>query len=97
MLAKEKSAPKVKKISTKQYYKLMDAEIDLITQMKDATKEFDQMNSDMLHDAGQKGDNWSDADANKWGGGLDKLQTKVEKLAAKKRKVKSDIMNYRMS
>ena len=97
MLAKEKSAPKVKKISTKQYYKLMDMEIDLINQKKDATKEFDQMNSDMLQDAGQKGEAWSDADANKWGGDLDKLQTKVEKLAKDKLKVKKAIMTYRIN
>ena len=97
MLDKAKAAPKVKKISMKQYYKLMDKEIDLINQMKDATKEFEQLNSDMLQDAGQKGDSWSDKDANKWGKGLDKLQTKVEKLADKKNKVKADIMNYRVS
>ena len=40
-IAKAKAAPKVKKISTKQYYKLMDAEIDLINQIKDATKDID--------------------------------------------------------
>ena len=97
MLKKAKAAPKVKKISMNQYYKLMDKEIDLITKMKDAAKEFDQMNSDMLQDAGQKGEAWSDKDANKWGGGLDRLQTKVEKLAAKKKKVKADIMNYRVN
>jgi len=97
MLDKAKSAPKLQKISTKQYYKLMDKEIDIINQMKDAAKEFDQMNSDMLQDAGQKGEAWSDKDANKWGGGLDRLQTKVEKLAAKKKKVKADIMNYRVN
>ena len=36
MLAKEKSAPKQKKISMAQYYKLMDKEIDLINDIKNA-------------------------------------------------------------
>ena len=54
MLAKEKSAPKTKKISTKQYYQLMDAEIDLIGQMKDATREYEQLDSDMNAEAGQR-------------------------------------------
>ena len=97
MLKKAKAAPKVKRISMNKYYKLMDTEIDLINQMKTAAKEFDQMNSEMLHDAGQKGKSWSDADANKWGGELDKLQTKIEKFATMKAKVKKAIMNYRMS
>jgi len=97
MIKKAKAAPKVKKISMNQYYKLMDKEIDLITKMKDAAKEFDQMNSDMLQDAGQKGESWSDKDANKWGGGLDKLQTKVETLAKQKLTVKKAIMDYRIN
>jgi len=97
MLAKTKAAPKLKKISTKQYYKLMDKEIDLINQMKDATKEYEQLDSDMNSEAGQKGADWSDADANRYGGDLNKLQTKVEKLAGQKKKVKVAIMNYRIN
>jgi len=97
MLAKAKAAPKVKKISTKQYYKLMDAEIDLINKIKDATKEYEQLDSDMNAEAGQKGDSWSDADANRYGGDLDKLQTKVEKLAKEKLAVKKAIINYRIN
>jgi len=97
MLDKAKSAPKVKKISMNQYYKLMDKEIDLINQMKDAAKELAQLDSDMNQEAGQKGADWSDADANRYGGGLNKLQTKIEKLAKQKLNVKNSIMNYRMS
>jgi hypothetical protein len=96
-MEKRKSFPKVKKISLKQYYTLMDKEIDLIDQMKDAAKEYEQLDSDMNAEAGQKGENWSDADANRYGGDLDKLQTKIEKLAKQKVKVKTAIMNYRMS
>ena len=97
MLKKAKSAPKVKKISTKQYYKLMDMEIDLISQMKDAAKEYEQLDSEMNQEAGQKGDKWSDADANRYGGDLNKLQTKIEKLAKQKLKVKKSIMSYRIN
>ena len=97
MIAKAKAAPKVKKISTKQYYKLMDAEIDLIDQMKDAAKEYERLDSEMNQDAGQKGDAWTDADANRYGGDLDKLQTKIEKLAKQKLAVKKQIMNYRIN
>ena len=95
MLDKAKSAPKYKKISTKRYYQLLDREIDIINQMKDASREFEQLDSDMNQEAGQKGDDWSDADANRYGGDLNKLQTKIEKLAAKKKKVQTSIMNYR--
>ena len=96
-IKKAKAAPKKKKISTKQYYKLMDKEIDIIDQLKDATKEFEQLDSDMNQEAGQKGDSWSDDDANRYGGELDRLQTKIEKLAKQKAKVKDDIMNYRIN
>ncbi len=96
-IKKAKAAPKKKKISTRQYYKLMDKEIDLIDQMRDATKEFEQLDSDMNQEAGQKGDSWSDDDANRYGGELDRLQTKIEKLAKQKAKVKDDIMNYRIN
>ena len=97
MLKKMKSAPKVKKISIKQYLKLMDVESDIIDQMKDATKEYEQLDSDMNAEAGQKGADWSDADANRYGGDLNKLQTKIEKLARQKHKVKKAIMNYRVN
>ncbi len=96
-LKKDKLKPKPKKISMNKYYKLMDMESDLIDQMKDAAKELAQLNSDMNAEAGQKGDNWSDADANRYGGDLDKLQSKYEKLAKQKAKVKKAITTYRMS
>jgi hypothetical protein len=96
-IAKAKAAPKVRKISMKQYYKLMDQEIDIIDQMKDAAEEFEQLDSDMNAEAGQKGEDWSDADANRYGGDLDKLQTKIEKLTKQKAKVKAALLNYRMS
>jgi hypothetical protein len=96
-IAKAKSAPKTKKISIAQYYKLMDAESDLISQIKAAAKDYEQLDSEMNQDAGQKGADWSDADANRYGGDLDKLQTKIEKLAKQKLAVKKAITNYRMS
>ena len=96
-LKKKAALPKVKKISTKQYYKLMDAEIDLIDQMKDAAKDYERLDSEMNQDAGQKGDAWTDADANRYGGDLNKLQTKIEKLAKQKLAVKKQIMNYRVN
>ena len=96
-MKKRKSLPKLKKTTIKQYFTLMDKEIDLIDQMKDATREFEQLDSDMNADAGQKGEDWTDADANRYGGDLDKLQTKIEKLAKQKAKVKLAIINYRMN
>ena len=96
-MEKRKSLPKLKKTTIKQYFTLMDKEIDLIDQMKDATREFEQLDSDMNADAGQKGEDWTDADANRYGGDLDKLQTKIEKLAKQKAKVKLAIINYRMN
>ena len=96
-MEKRKSLPKIKKTTIKQYFALMDKEIDLIDQMKDATREFEQLDSDMNADAGQKGEDWTDADANRYGGELDKLQTKIEKLAKQKAKVKLAIINYKMN
>ena len=96
-LKKKAALPKVKKISTKQYYKLMDAEIDLIDQMKDAAKDYERLDSEMNQDAGQKGDAWTDADANRYGGDLNKLQTRIEKLAKQKLDVKKQIMKYRVN
>ena len=96
-LKKKAALPKVKKISTKQYYKLMDKESDIIDQMKDAAKEYQRLDSEMNQDAGQKGSNWTDADANRYGGDLNKLQTRIEKLAKEKLKVKKAIMNYRIN
>ena len=96
-LKKKAALPKVKKISTKQYYKLMDMESDIIDQMKAAAKEYETLDSEMNQDAGQKGSNWTDADANRYGGDLNKLQTKIENLAKQKAKVKKAIMNYRIN
>ncbi len=96
-LKKKAALPKVKKISTKQYYKLMDLESDIIDRMKDAAKEYQKLDSEMNQDAGQKGSNWTDADANRYGGDLNKLQTKIEKLAKEKLKVKKAIMSYRIN
>ena len=97
MLAKEKSAPKTKKISMAQYYKLMDTEIDLINDIKNAYKEYERLDSEMNQEAGQKGKDWTDADANRYGADLNKLQTKIEKLAKLKLAVKKQIMNYRVN
>ena len=96
-LKKKAALPKVKRISTKQYYKLMDKESDIIDQMKDAAKEYQRLDSEMNQDAGQKGSNWTDADANRYGGDLNKLQTRIEKLAKQKLAVKKQIMNYRVN
>jgi len=94
MLAKN---AKIRIPTEKQYYKLMDAEIDLINQIKDARRELEQLDSDMNQDAGQKGDEWTDDDANRYGGDLDKLQTKVEKLVKRKLGIKKAIMTYRIN
>ena len=51
----------------------------------------------MNQDAGQKGSNWTDADANRYGGDLNKLQSRIEKLAKQKLAVKKQIMNYRVN
>jgi len=84
-----------KKLSLDQYWKKLEYRSFIETQMKDAAKELEQLDSDMNADAGQKGKDWSDADANRYGGDLDKLQTKVEKLAKLKAKVNKSIMHYR--
>mgnify|MGYP000300633796 CR=1 FL=1 len=95
MLKKAAGAPKVKKLSLDQYWKKLEYRSYIETQMKDAAKELEQLDSEMNQEAGQKGEDWSDVDANRYGGDLDKLQTKVEKLAKLKAKVNKSIMHYR--
>ena len=48
-----------------------------------------QQFTDMQIEAGQKGEDWSDDDANRYGGEMNKLEDKIAKLKARISKVES--------
>ncbi len=84
-----------KKLSLDQYWKKLEYRSFLEMRMKEAAEELAQLDSEMNHEAGQKGEEWTDDDANRYGGELDKLQTKIEKLAKAKAKVNKEILYHR--
>lgn len=51
--------------------------------LKDAKQRLKQLDSDMNHEAGQKGEDWSDEDANRYGGEMNNLETEIERLQKK--------------
>jgi len=84
-----------KKLSLDQYWKKLEWRSFIEMRMKEAAEELAQLDSEMNHEAGQKGEEWTDDDANRYGGELDKLQTKIEKLAKAKAKVNKEILYHR--
>ena len=63
--------------------------IDLNEDLKYAVDDLTQQFTDMQIEAGQKGEDWSDDDANRYGGEMNKLEDKIAKLKARISKVES--------
>ena len=57
--------------------------------LKYAVDDLTQQFTDMQIEAGQKGEDWSDDDANRYGGEMNKLEDKIAKLKARISKVES--------
>tara|TARA_R100001443_G_scaffold103938_1_gene112424 strand:+ start:101 stop:1474 length:1374 start_codon:yes stop_codon:yes gene_type:complete len=97
--ALNKKAPKKRtpKISFDKYLALLDSQSNIQEDIEDVTRELKQTYSDMEQEAGQKGDKWTDKDANRYGKILNKLESKYEKLKAKKLKIDARVEKYRMS
>ena len=96
-LAKKAPKKRAPKISFDKYLDLLDSQRNIQEDIEDATRELKQTYSDMEQEAGQKGDKWTDKDANRYGGILNKLESKYAKLKAKKLKIDARVEKYRMS
>lgn len=66
---------------------------DLAEQYKYCRDELKQLDSDMNNEAGQKGEEWSDADGNRYGGMMMEVEAKMEKLVPQMKDLKIRISN----
>ena len=82
-MAIQKKRPLYGKERTKAQYKLLD----ISQELKDLYDERANLYSDMENEAGQKGDKWSDDDANRYGGELNDVESKIEELMIKRSKL----------
>ena len=96
-LAKKAPKKRAPKISFDKYLALLDSQSNIQEDIEDVARELKQTYSDMEQEAGQKGDKWTDKDANRYGGILNKLESKYAKLKAKKSKIDARVEKYRMS
>jgi hypothetical protein len=93
---KDNPKPKVRKISFDKYLDLLDTQSGYMDDLKDLTKQLQQADSDMNNEAGQKGDKWTDDDANRYGGILMDLEGEYEKVKKKLNKVQVQIEKYNL-
>ena len=93
---KDNTKPKVRKISFDKYLDLLDTQSGYMDDLKDLTKQLQQADSDMNNEAGQKGDKWTDDDANRYGGILMDLEGEYEKVKKKLNKVQVQIEKYNL-
>ena len=87
--AMAKAQPKVRKykISFDKYLELLDTQMFLQQDLAEIGKQLKQTWRDMEIEAGDKGESWTDDDANRYGRDLMKLETEYKKVKAKLDKV----------
>ena len=84
---REKSAAKQKERMKKRVYgkqreKLEDELWQISQDLKDAYADRRNIYNDMDAEAGEKGDEWTDADANRYGAQLNKVAAEIESIQA---------------
>ena len=89
---REKSAARQKERMKKRVYgkqreKLEDELWQISQDLKDAYADRRNIYDDMDAEAGEKGDEWSDADANRYGAQLNKVDTEIEGLIKKRQEI----------
>ena len=89
--------PKKRRISFDKYLSLLDIESGIKDDMKDVVKELKQSNTDMEIEAGQKGGDWTDTDANRYGSIMMELEDRYQKLKKKLTPIQSKIEDYKLS
>ena len=78
------SVPTRKPLYGKQREKAQDTLWDINLEIKDLYQDRDQLFYDMDLDAGQKGEEWTDTDANEYGSMLNNVEAEIEKLLTKR-------------
>ena len=89
---REKSAAKQKERMKKRVYgkqreKLEDELWQISQDLKDAYADRRNIYNDMDAEAGEKGDEWTDADANRYGAQLNKVDAEIEGLIKKRQEI----------
>ena len=89
---REKSAARQKERMKKRVYgkqreKLEDELWQISQDLKDAYADRRNIYNDMDAEAGEKGDEWSDADANRYGTELNKVDAEIEGLIKKRQEI----------
>lgn len=85
-LAAQKAAMK-KRVYGKQREKLEDELWNLSQDLKDLYSDKRTLLNDMDAEAGEKGNNWTDADANRYGGELNDIDAQIEKLLVRRQEI----------
>jgi len=83
----DKANPKKRPLYGKQREKAEDTLWDISLELKDLYAERTSIYSDMNAEAGQKGSNWTDADANRYGGELNRVEDRIEMLIPKRKQL----------
>lgn len=87
MEAWDKANPKKRPLYGKQREKAQDTLWDISLELKDLYAERTNIYSDMDAEAGQKGSDWTDVDANRYGGELNRVEDKIEQLIPKRKQL----------
>ena len=85
-VAKQKEAMK-KRVYGKQREKLEDELWDISQDLKGLYSDKRNVFNDMESEAGEKGDEWSDTDANRYGSELNDIDAKIEKLLTRRQEL----------
>ena len=78
-----------RRVYGKQRDALEDQLWEISMDLKDLTRERSQLYSDMDNEAGQMGAEWSDNDANRYGEELNRVESKIEQLKAKRSEIET--------
>ena len=95
MAAKKAQAvlDKKKRVYGKQRDVLEDQLWDIANELKDLTSERSQLYTDMESEAGETGTEWSDEDANRYGGELNAIEDRIDALKTKRKEIE-DRLSY---
>ena len=66
---------------------------DIANELKDLTSERSQLYTDMESEAGEMGTEWSDEDANRYGGELNAIEDRIDALKTKRKQIE-DRLSY---
>ena len=81
--SEEKRQRKYEKKDLKHWSKLEDIQSDISTlkeKLKEEKSNYEQLFSDMNHEAGQKAEKWTDTDANRYGGDMNDSLIKIKAI-----------------